>query len=304
MNPNVPEKDSSRTEVSGTSAGRKGESVALKPGLYLVATPVGNMRDITFRALDILAGADLIVCEDTRVTGKLLGAYNFKKKMLSYNDHNADERRDRIVAMLEDGQAVALVSDAGTPLVSDPGYKLVREAVARDIYVTVLPGANAVLSALQLSALPPDRFAFLGFLPPKEGARQKILEAWKDAPGSLVIYETAPRLVDSLRDMREVLGNRPAAVTRELTKMYEEVQRGTLTELIRHYCAEGAPKGEIVIVLGPPEDAPVSTESIEAQLRKALETMSVRDASEAVARASGKPRRAIYTLALKLAGNG
>lgn len=279
------------------------KSVPMKPGFYLVATPIGNLRDITFRALDVLSSVDLIICEDTRVTGKLMNAYGFKKKMQVYNDHATDAQRDHLIEAVANGQSVAVLSDAGTPLVSDPGYKLVRNAVAQGLYVTSLPGANAALPALQLSGLPTDQFAFLGFLPPKTTARQAMLQKWETAPSSLIIYESGPRLLNSLQDMRIVLGNREAAVMRELTKMYEEVKRGTLSDLILHYSNKPTPKGEIVVVLGHAVAEVISTESIEKQLMKALEKMSVRDAAEMVAQATGKPKRAIYTLALKLSSS-
>lgn len=273
----------------------------LKPGLYLIATPIGNLRDITFRALDTLSSADLIICEDTRVTGKLLNAYGFKKPMQVYNDHSSDAQRDNIIKAIQEGQAVAILSDAGTPLVSDPGYKLVKLMIENGLYVTSVPGPSAALSGLQLSGLPTNQFSFLGFLPPKSGARVTALQEWAEVPSSLIVYETGPRLIDSLNDMKQVLGDREAAVTRELTKMYEEVKRDSLSALIKHYEENGTPKGEIVVVIAPRGEVVVSTESLENQIKKALETMSVRDAAEMVAKATGKPKRAIYTLALKLA---
>lgn len=281
----------------------------LKSGLYLVATPIGNMRDISFRALDVLSSVDSIACEDTRVTGKLLSAYRIKKPMVQYNDHNAARQRTKIMQDLAEGRRVALVSDAGTPLISDPGFKLVREARDQGFDVTAVPGANAVLTALQVSGLPSDAFSFIGFLPAKSVARRKTLEEWAATPGSLIIYETAPRLEESLKDMLSVLGNRQAAVTRELTKMFEEVQAGALEDLVKHYKKKGPPKGEIVVVIGSEatiatsdEDEAARAVTIEDQLRVALKSMSVKDAAEAVAAASGKSRKAIYTLALKLSG--
>jgi len=273
----------------------------LKPGLYLVATPIGNLRDITFRALDTLSSVDLIICEDTRITGKLLRAYGFKKPMQIYNDHSSDHQRENIIKAVQSGQAIAVLSDAGTPMVSDPGYKLVRLAIENDQFVTSIPGPSAALSGIQLSGLPTNQFSFMGFMPPKSGARISALGVWADTPGSLIIYETGPRLEDSLKDMAQVFGNREAAVTRELTKLYEEVRRGTLEELSVYYKENGAPKGEIVVVVAPKGEVEVSGESLEKQIQKALETMSVRDAAEMVAKATGKPKRAIYTLALKLA---
>lgn len=303
---------SSPSSSSGSAAGQNGRpmmqgavprSVPMKPGFYLVATPIGNLRDITFRALDVLSSVDLIVCEDTRVTGKLLNAYGFKKKMQVYNDHATDKQRENLIEAVANGQSIAVLSDAGTPLVSDPGYKLVRNAVARDLYVTSIPGPNAALPALQLSGLPTDQFSFLGFLPSKTVARQATLKTWEAVPATLVMYETGPRLLSSLQDMRIVLGNREAAVMRELTKMYEESKRGILSDLISYYQSKGAPKGEIVVVIGHAVAEVISTESIEKQLIKALEKMSVRNAAEMVAQATGKPKKTIYTLALKLASS-
>lgn len=293
------EKADNRPATQSTEA----RSMPLKPGLYLVSSPIGNLRDITFRALDILSSVDLIICEDTRITGKLLNAYGFKKKMQVYNDHSSDAMREKIINIMNGGQSVAILSDAGTPLVSDPGYKLVQSAIQSNLYVTTIPGANAVLPALQLSGLPSDNFSFLGFLPPKTTARQKTLQKWQEVPGTLLLYETGPRLVDSLTDMHHVLGNRHAAVMRELTKMYEEAARGSLSELIRYYRENGAPKGEIVIAIGHAVEEKISTVSIEKQLKQALETMSVRDAAEVVSKATGKPKKTIYTLALKLASS-
>lgn len=291
-------RSSSATNDQGKKIGP--QNMPMKPGFYLVATPIGNLRDITFRALDILSSVDLIICEDTRVTGKLMSAYGFKKRMQVYNDHSTDHQRDTLISLIENGHSIAVLSDAGTPLISDPGYKLVRGAIEKNLLVTSIPGPNAALTALQLSALPTDQFSFLGFLPPKTTARQAALKKWENAPSTLVVYETGPRLLASLQDMRVALGNRPAAVMRELTKMYEETRRGSLSDLILHYTEKGAPKGEIVVAIGRGAEVPVSSETIEKQLQKALEKMSVRDAAEMVAQATGKPKKTIYTLALKL----
>lgn len=265
-----------------------------------MATPIGNLRDITFRALDVLSSVDLIICEDTRVTGKLMQAYGFKKKMQVYNDHATEGQREALIKGVQNGLSVAVLSDAGTPMVSDPGYKLIRLAIENDLYITTMPGPNAVLPALQLSGMPTDQFSFLGFLPNKTVARKNALQAWTEVPSTLVLYETGPRLIDSLTDIKAVLGNRQGAVMRELTKIYEESKRGTLTELITHYRNNGTPKGEIVVVLGQAIEEVLSTDSIEQQLTKALKTMSVRDAAEVVSIATGKPKKTIYTLALKL----
>lgn len=274
--------------------------VQLAPGLYLVATPIGNLRDISLRALEVLAGVDLVLCEDTRMTGKLLQAHSIKNKMDVYNDHTAGRVRGHVLEALAQGRRIALVSDAGTPLISDPGYKLVRDAQDLGLAVTAVPGANAVLTALQLSGLPTDKFCFLGFLPPKEKARCDVLREWAEVPGTLVIYETAPRLMESLTDMAKTLGNRPAAVARELTKMYEEVRRDTLENLAAYYFEAGAPKGEIVVVVGPPEKKTYGDEDLEDLLRRAMVNMSLKDAAAHVAEMTGQPKKKIYDLALGL----
>lgn len=275
------------------------------PGLYLVATPIGNLRDITLRALDLLAAADLVVCEDTRVTAKLMTHYGLAAPRLPYHEHNAEQMRPRLIERLKAGAVMALVSDAGTPLISDPGYKLVRAALAESIPVTALPGPAAPLTALLLSGLPSDRFVFAGFLPPKSAARRRILGEFVSIRATLLFFETAPRLAASLADMAVVLGDRSAAVARELTKLHEEVRRGRLTELAAHYEAAGAPKGELVVTVGPAEEeaiAAMGDDAVDAQLSAALATMSVKDASAAVAASTGRPRRAVYQRALALAG--
>lgn len=278
------------------------EAAPLVPGLYLIATPIGNLRDITLRALEVLAAVDVIACEDTRMTGKLLEAHSIKPpKLIVYNDHNADASRKGILDMLAQGKRIALVSDAGMPLISDPGYKLVRDVQDLGLRVTSLPGANALLTALQLSAQPTDRFSFLGFLPAKQKARQDVLKEWRAVPGTLVIYETGPRLVESLADMALILGPaRPAAVTRELTKMYEEVRRDTLTQLVAYYEQQGVPKGEIVVVIGPGAKAEVTEEDIKARLLALLPDLSVRDAAAQVADEMGIARKQAYEFAIML----
>lgn len=281
---------------------RAPQELSLKGGLYLVPTPIGNLRDLTFRALDVLSSADLIVCEDTRVTGKLLKTFGLKKSMRVYNDHATEKDRNAIIRLVEEGESVALVSDAGTPLVSDPGYKLVREIIAKGLDVTALPGANALLPALQLSGLPCDAFSFLGFLPARSGPRKAMLENWHDKPGTLICYETGPRIEDSLKDVQKVLGDRPAALARELTKIYEEVRRGRVSALLKSV-QENPPKGELVLLIGENKtESAMSADTIEGQLKQALKTLSVRDAAEMVAGATGKPKKAIYILALKLSG--
>lgn len=280
--------------------------VPLTPGLYLIATPIGNLRDITLRALEVLAEVDVVACEDTRMTGKLLEMHGVKApKLIVYNDHNADASRKGILDMLAQGKRIALVSDAGTPLISDPGYKLVRDAQDLGMNVTSLPGANALLTALQLSGQPTDKFSFLGFLPAKEKARQDVLKEWRAVPGTLVAYETGPRLIDSLRDMALVLGgDRPAAVTRELTKMYEEVRRDTLDNLVRHYEEAGEPKGEIVVVIGPGAKAEITEDAIKERLSALLRDLSVRDAAAQVADEMGIPKKQAYEFAIMLQRGG
>ena len=271
------------------------------PGLYLVATPIGNLRDITLRALDTLRAADTIACEDTRVTRKLLTAHGIAGRLTAYHDHNAAAAGPVLIERVEAGAVVALVSDAGTPLISDPGFRLVGEANARGVPVTVLPGASAPLAALVLSGLPADRFHFAGFPPPRQAARRRFLRSLADIDATLVLLESPRRLAASLVDMNEVLGPRPAAVARELTKLHEEVVRDDLRSLAARYAAGGPPRGEIVAVIGPPEAPGAADEAeIDARLGEALATMSVRDAAALVAEATDAPRRTVYRRALAL----
>jgi 16S rRNA (cytidine1402-2'-O)-methyltransferase len=274
----------------------------LPAGLYLVATPIGNLRDITVRALEALAAADLIACEDTRVTRKLLDRYGIATPLTPYHEHNAAEARPKLLARLADGAAMALVSDAGTPLVSDPGYKLVREARAAGASVTALPGASAVLAGLTLSGLPTDRFLFEGFLPAKEGARRTRINELKRIPATLVLFETGARIAAALADLAAELGPRQAAICRELTKLYEEVRRGDLGTLAREAAQADEPRGEIVIVVAPPDRqgglAPVD---LDALLRQALDRLSVKEAVAEIAAVTGESRREVYQRALALA---
>ncbi|MEI7608296.1 MAG: 16S rRNA (cytidine(1402)-2'-O)-methyltransferase [Rhodospirillaceae bacterium] len=275
------------------------------PGLYLVATPIGNTGDITLRALELLKGADLVACEDTRVTAKLLTRFGISAHTVPYHEHNAATMRPKLLERVRQGQVVVLVSDAGTPLISDPGYKLVREAVESGLAVTAAPGASALLTALQLSGLPTDRFLFLGFLPNKTVARRAALEEVAGLGATLVCYESAQRLAALLADAAAVLGGRSAAVARELTKLFEEVRRGGLAELAAHYAEAGPPKGEVVVVIGPPADSDAESldeAGLDAALRHALVTSSLRDAVASVARLSGQPRKAVYARALVLVG--
>lgn len=269
--------------------------------LALVATPIGNLGDLTQRAADYLRGADCIACEDSRITVRLLQHLGLKKPLLTYHDHNADEMRPRLIERLQRGEKMALVSDAGTPLISDPGFKLVREAARLGIRVTALPGPSAPIMALILSGLPSDRFLFLGFLNAKSAARRSELEEIAGLRATLILFETAPRLLVALEDLLAVLGDRPAAVARELTKMFEEVRRGTLSELVHHYHEAGPPKGEIVLVIGPPLATPESDGAdLDAALRQALAGMRVKEAAEAVAAALNLPKRQVYQRALEL----
>lgn len=275
-------------------------NAALKPGLYIVSGPIGNMGDVTLRALDTLACVSGVLCEDTRVSGKLLSRYGIRAKLDVYNDHSDEKKRRIIIERIKGGEALALLSDAGTPLISDPGYRLVKEIRDAGLYVTSVPGASAPLTALQLSGLPTDRFSFIGFLPPKSAARRALLDEWKDIPGTLVAFETAPRLLKSLEDIRDVLGGRSVAVARELTKMFEEVRCSDPQELIAYYNEQGLPKGEIVLVIAPPERKVLPDEALETLLTEALATMGTKDAAAHVSQQTGAPRKMLYDMALEL----
>jgi 16S rRNA (cytidine1402-2'-O)-methyltransferase len=282
----------------------EGHEFAVRPlaaGLHLVATPIGNLGDVTLRALETLAAADLVACEDTRVTSRLLERYGIRTTLTPYHDHNAAAARPRILARIRDGGAVALVSDAGTPLVSDPGYRLVRAAQDEGFAVTAVPGPSAVLAALAVAGLPTDRFFFEGFLPPKDAARRARIAELARIPATLVLFETGPRLADALAALADGLGDRPAAVCRELTKLHEEVRRDTLVALARAYAAGGETRGEFVLVVAPPETRVPSAEEIDELLRQALRTQTVKDAVGAVAAATGEPRAQVYRRALALA---
>ncbi|HLI10149.1 MAG TPA: 16S rRNA (cytidine(1402)-2'-O)-methyltransferase [Alphaproteobacteria bacterium] len=274
----------------------------LAPGLHLVATPIGNLRDITLRALDTLRGVDLIACEDTRVTGRLCAAYGITAPLTPYHEHNAARARPLLIERLKAGARIALVSDAGTPLVSDPGYKLVGAAIAAGISVTAVPGPSAPVTALALSGLPTDRFLFAGFLPAKPAQRQKTLAVLAAVPATLLLFETAPRLAAALVDIVAILGDRPAAICRELTKFHEEVRRGMLAALAAHYQEAGPPKGELVIVIAPPAAAEApAEEALDALLTDALAGGgSLRDAVDKIVAATGLPRRRVYARALTI----
>ncbi|HEY2446569.1 MAG TPA: 16S rRNA (cytidine(1402)-2'-O)-methyltransferase [Rhizomicrobium sp.] len=270
----------------------------LDAGLFITATPIGNARDITLRALDVLRTCDAILTEDTRVTAKLLAIHAISRPLLTYNDHNAARARPSILKRLATGDRIALVSDAGVPLVSDPGYKLVREAMAAGTAVHVVPGASAVLAALVLSGLPTDRFLFAGFLPAASAARRAALEELKALRASLIFFESPRRLSETLRDLCDVLGSRPAAIARELTKLHEEVSRGGLDYLAHLYADRGPPRGEITVIVGPPPQQAPDSDLLDRLLDKALPFMPVRAAADLVSDALGLPRRFAYARAL------
>ncbi len=269
-------------------------------GLFVVATPIGNLADITARALEVLSDAAIVACEDTRVTRKLFSAHGLDRPLTAYHENNAERVRPRLIEAMKRGESVALVSDAGTPLVSDPGYKLVRATIDAELPLTAIPGASAVLAALVVSGLPTDRFFFGGFLPAKRAARRKALAELATVTGTLMLFETGRRLAYSLRDMAAQLGPREAAVTRELTKFFEEVRRGGLDELAAAFGAEAPPKGEIVVVVAPPLQEETAQGDLDAQLLAALEQASLRDAAAMVATATGLPKRQVYARALAL----
>ncbi len=278
--------------------------IALERGLHILATPIGNARDISLRALETLAACDLILAEDTRVTSKLLTIHGIQKSLSPYNDHNAAEKRPRILEKLRDHGRIVLVSDAGTPLVSDPGFKLVLAVLAEGLPVHAVPGPSAALAALTLAGLPTDRFLFAGFLSSKAGERSRALEEFKSVRASLIFFESGPRLADSLAAMAAVLGNRSAAVARELTKLHEEVRRGTLADLAAHYEQAGPPRGEITLVIGPPADVEPDSAAIDAALKAALPFMPVKAAAEMIAGLTGAGRKSVYDRALTLKGVG
>jgi 16S rRNA (cytidine1402-2'-O)-methyltransferase len=296
-----------KTKRSFLIAGQEIAAPAIAPGLYLVATPIGNLGDIGLRALTVLAAADAIACEDTRVSRRLTEHYGIATPLTSYHEHNAAEARPKILARLAAGEAVALISDAGTPLISDPGYKLARQASEAGLLVTAIPGASSVLASLSLSGLPIDRFFFEGFLPAKDAARRKRIKELTRVPATLVLFETGPRIAAALADLTSELGTRDAAVCRELTKLHEEVRRKSLDALARDYADNAEIRGEFVIVVAPPVDEPAQAEDVDELLKRALARVSVKDAVGEVSSATGMPRREVYQRALALtkdSGNG
>ncbi len=298
----IPRPDAAEAPLRHYTVGeRRMPAGRLAPGLYVVATPIGHLGDITLRALEVLAAADVIACEDTRVTRKLTDRYGIETPLTPYHDHNAAVARPKLMARLASGAAIALVSDAGTPLISDPGYKLVRAAREAGHGVTAVPGSSAVMAALAVAGLATDRFFFEGFLPAKSGARRARIAEIAAIPATLVLFETGPRLAAALEDLAAGFGSREAAICRELTKLYEEVRRADLSTLARDYADRDAPRGEIVIVIGPPVQTQPQPGDIDRLLRDALGRTSVKDAVAEVAQASGMPRRDVYQRALALA---
>jgi 16S rRNA (cytidine1402-2'-O)-methyltransferase len=286
-----------------TAFGLRAEAERIEPGLHVVATPIGNLKDISFRALSTLAAADAVIAEDTRVTKTLLAHYGISTPLVAYHEHNARVIRPHLIARLESGAALALVSDAGTPLVSDPGFRLVQEALDKGVHVTSVPGPSAVLAALVVAGLPTDRFFFEGFLPHKSGPRRARLAELAQVPGTLVFFESPRRLAETLADCAAVLGPRDAAIARELTKLFESVRRGPLDKLSQALAQEEPPRGEIVLLVAPPGEgaATATAADLDARLAEALESYSVKDAASVVSAATGQPRRQVYARALQLA---
>jgi 16S rRNA (cytidine1402-2'-O)-methyltransferase len=297
--------DEACADIPPQESGHDDAAAVLPAGLVLVSTPIGNLGDMTARARAVLEAADIVLAEDTRHTARLLGALGISAKLQALHDHNEEARIPGLLDLLRQGRRIALVSDAGTPLVSDPGYRLVRAALAAGLPVGAAPGANAAVTALVLSGLPPQPFLFLGFPPPREAARRAAFGQLRAAEraglaATLIWHEAPHRLVETLADIQAAFGDRPAAVARELTKRFEEVRRGTAGELAAHFIAT-APRGEITLLLGPPEgDDP---EDLDGKLTEALAAHSVKDAAALVAAATGLPRKLVYARALALSGS-
>jgi 16S rRNA (cytidine1402-2'-O)-methyltransferase len=282
-------------------AGHELQAPSLTGGLYLVATPIGNLRDVTIRALETLAGANVIACEDTRVTRKLLDHYGIATALTPYHEHNAASARPKLLTRLSNGEAVALVSDAGTPLISDPGFKLVRAVQESGHAVTSLPGPSALLAALTNAGLPTDRFFFEGFLPVKASQRAARITELMHIPATLVLFESGPRLADTLAALASGLGAREAAVCRELTKLHEEVRRDVLPELAGHYAKGAETRGEMVVVIAPPSESEApDAAALDDIIRNSLQRLSLKDAVSEIAQSTGIPRRDVYQRALAL----
>ena len=277
------------------------DAPSLEAGLYVTATPIGNLGDVTIRALATLAAADYILCEDTRVTSRLLERFGIRNTMKPYHEHNAEKVRPAIIAALHEGKSFALVSDAGVPLVSDPGFRLVQACIAENVMVTGLPGASAVLTALALSGLPTDTFTFLGFLPQKHKARVDLLTKFKSVPSTLIAFESPHRIVDALLDIKQVLGTRQIAMARELTKLHEEVLRGTALEIHTTLSARESVKGEICLVIAPPQDETIIVEDdeIEAAITVALKDNAPSKAANIVAKKYDLKKENVYARILK-----
>jgi len=295
-----------KTEPSCADAGMAAAQpkTAHKQSLVLVSTPIGNLKDMSFRACDTLAAVDAVLCEDTRTSGVLLHAHGIKTRMIALHEHNEDRAIPNLIAQMQGGASYALISDAGTPLVSDPGFRLTRAAIDAGLVVGGVPGPNAAILALTLSGLPPHPFLFCGFLPARAGPRRAELTRLRQAEAAglkatVILYEAPHRLAETLADAAEILGDRPAAVCRELSKHYEEIRRETLPVLAGHYAANAA-RGEITLVIGPAADEVVSEETLEVSLRRAMETLSMKDAVNAVTVATGLPRKQVYARALAL----
>lgn len=274
----------------------------LAPALYVVATPIGNLGDMTLRAIETLASADLVLAEDKRVSKVLLAHFGLSTAMKSYHEHNAEAMRPEIIARLKEGAAIALISDAGTPLISDPGYKLVDAALDEGLSVVPVPGASAILAALVAAGLPTDRFFFEGFLPPRSGERKRRIRALESVPGTLVFFEAPHRVIETLEDLASVLGGRTAAVARELTKRFETITRAPLPDLAGQFAADAAPRGEVVLVVAPPssDGEAMSDETIDGRLAVALQTMSAKDAAAVVSADLGLQKRQVYARAIAL----
>lgn len=278
----------------------------LEPGLHLLATPIGSAGDLSLRGRDALRSAEILVCEDTRVLRKLMDLHDAplgRRALLTYHEHNADAARPKIMGLLAQGRSVLLASDAGTPLIADPGYKLVRAARKAGYRVSALPGPCAAVTALVLSGLPTDAFCFIGFPPPRSAARKRAFERWASAPGSVILYESPRRLAATLQDAAAVFGvDREIAVARELTKRFEEVRSGLLGAIAQEIAAAEPLKGEVVVVIGPPGDAAVDADAVDALLRTRLQSESVKDAVKEVVRATGAPKNVVYARALAIKG--
>ena len=270
-------------------------------GLYIISTPIGNLRDISSRALEVLAKAPIIACEDTRVSKKLFSllGLGLNKKFITYQDHNEEEQAQNIIDMINNEGAVALISDAGSPLISDPGYKLVKKCREQNVYITAIPGACAVITALQLSGLPTNRFMFAGFIPNKDKARTDLFNELKNINTTLIFYETAPRIIKTLETAAEIFANREMAIARELTKMYEEIISGTANKLIENF-EHNSPKGEFVLMIAPPEKTMPETEDLKEILIKKMAEKSLKSAVKEVCEECGVSKSAVYELALRI----